>query len=150
MAAVSLKMEGYEEFKKQLEQLAREDIKNAAYSGAAGGAKLVRDTAKQNVISLKLYETGALYRAIVFKREREQGLSGVISYIIAVRHGRSRTGKQRKIGDDPFYWMFWEFGTRTNPRKSFLVPALANNITGTAEKVRANMARRLRRNKLIK
>jgi len=60
MATIRFKLEGYEEFKQQLEQLARDDIKNAAFSGAAGGARLVRDNAKENVLKHGLYDTGAL------------------------------------------------------------------------------------------
>jgi len=77
-------------------------------------------------------------------------LSGIISYIVAVRHGKRRTKRQRKIGDDPFYWMFWEFGTRTNPKKAFLVPALAGHTQQVATKIQTNMYKRLKRNKLIK
>lgn len=150
MASFEVQLDGYELNAAALEQLKREDIQHAAYSGSAAGAAQVRDNAKANVLAQGLFRTGALWSHIVMKRERELDLSGIVSYIVAVRHGaRKSRGTPESAQHDPYYWFFWEFGTRRFAARPFMVPALAGHEQAVGQRVQDAMRGRLRRNKLI-
>jgi HK97 gp10 family phage protein len=150
VASFDISLDGYDINRAALEQLARVDIVDAAYKGSASGAARTRDNAKANVLAQGLFRTGALYTHIIAKREKEQGLDGIISYIVAVQHGprKSRRGTETSQ-HDPYYWFFWEFGTRRFGARPFMVPALAGHEQAVGTVIRDQMYGRLRRNKLI-
>lgn len=144
----SIKLEGYEDFIRQLHTLRDTDVRNGAFSGAAGGANLVRRYVRQNIINHQLYRTGRLHRAVIIKKEK--GPLDRVTYIVAIRAGRRQSKSSKEKFGDPFYWVYWEFGTSRFNAKPIMVPALANNQQSVAEKVRENMRKKLLRNKLIK
>lgn len=105
---------------------------------AAGG--IVRKEAKSLALQMGLKKTGSLIRNIAIKRERSAG-DGVEQYNLGVRHGRElRRSKLNRLQlvknsagrvvwrrvDDPFYWRFLEFGTKSISPHRFLQKSLEN------------------------
>lgn len=101
---------------------------------SAGG--VLKSIAKKNLQSAGLVLSGSLLKNVVIKREASAP-SGTAEYHLGVRHGRAKTKKQKEKSqlavnskgrivyvDDPYYWKFPEFGTRHQPKKPFIAPAL--------------------------
>jgi HK97 gp10 family phage protein len=127
MAAERLK--GLGELIKAFNSLAEDMKKGGARRIAAAGGAVLRKEARVIAQSKGLRKTGALIKNIVIKRERDVP-AGTEQYNLGVRHGRDlgkkykqlTRGKNGRIRVDyknnPYYWIFLEFGHRIVARKT--------------------------------
>lgn len=143
-------------------QQARNVERIARVSVAAGG-RILRDKARALAQDHGLRRTGALIANIVIKRERNAP-PGTSEYHLGVRHGQSMTkgqkaaGKRLKVNgkgrivteytNDPWYWRFPEFGTKHQPKQSFIAAALDTDapaaLTAMAQAARRALTREAR------
>lgn len=85
------------------------------------GGRVVKNEAKRLALSYGLKRTGAMIANIAIKRETKAP-AGTTQYNLGVRHGRDLGRKAVSVlkvkggrvitvkKDDPFYWIFHEFG----------------------------------------
>lgn len=119
------------------------------------GGGVIKRRAKAIAQAKGLRRTGSMIKNIVIKRE-PQAPPDTVQYHLGVRHGRSKTKKQKATGrlavngkgrivkryeDDPYYWRFLELTTKRRAATPFLQPALEQ---GREEAIDA-MAERLQR-----
>lgn len=103
----------------------------------ASAANVVRKQAKTNAQSQGLVKSGALVKNIAIKREKNAP-PNTIQYNVGVRHGRElgngkkvikylARGKSGRVitkrKNDPFYWRFLEFGTKSIQPRRFITNA---------------------------
>lgn len=118
------KVYGIAELRATLKQLrSRSEVDAIAFRATHGAAKDLARRASANVWAQGLLETGALSRAIAFKKFRKTAT--LLGYTVGVRHGKRITKSQRNLKDDPWYWWMHEFGTVNLPARPFLRPAFA-------------------------
>lgn len=106
----------------------------------ASAAGVIKKEAKSNAQRLGLKLSGSLIKNIVTKRDRKAP-ANTVQYNVGVRHGRefgkkknvvkylARSNKGRVVTrykDDPFYWMFPEFGTKHQKATPYISPALVS------------------------
>jgi HK97 gp10 family phage protein len=123
---------------------------------AAGG--VIKRKAKANMQAQGLVRTGSMLRNVAIKREPSAN-SGTAQYHLGVRHGRSKTRKQKAAGsklaiaktgrivrhyaDDPYYWRFAEFGTTRQLATPSLGPALEQGRTEAIDAMAARLQKEL-------
>jgi len=116
---VTVRIEGLRELRLAVNDL-RDDLKRGVIRGALReAARPIVRSAQANAPVLKKpsrYRTpGLLKRSIkVYNSKRENGRNGTLGVFIAVRGNkktlRATGGKGAKNPNDPFYWVFQEFG----------------------------------------
>jgi len=145
-----VKLEGWDQLIKNLNELHVDLTEKAARSAVVGAASLVRADAKKRAKAQGLELSGALLENIAIKRERTP--KGRHQYHVGVRHGRKSkrarkvinfSGGRRRVTyeNDPFYWWFHEFGTSKMPARPFLRPAFEEN----QQRILETMATRIRK-----
>ena len=117
---------------------------------AAG--QVLKKRAKANMQAQGLVLTGSMLKNVVIKRETGTP-TDIAQYHLGVRHGRAKSKAQKATGrlavnaigrivkryaDDPYYWKFYEFGTKRTPKQASLGPALEQ---GREEAIAAMAAR---------
>jgi HK97 gp10 family phage protein len=117
------RIRGITELRQSFDQLrSRKEVETVALSATRSASRLLLALAKDNARRQFHEHTGATLRNIArvtYKRANEAG------YGVGVRYN---TRKQRKTGDNPYYWWFHEFGYRSRsgtmvPARPFLGPA---------------------------
>lgn len=131
---------GIRELSQAFKQLNQDVSRKVGLRMAASAASVIKTQVKNNIRSAGLIQSKSLLNNVAIKREKKVS-SGVIQYHVGIRHGRTRTKKQRannkaiKItrngtvkvvrANDPFYWRFLEFGTRKGIKpRNFVSKAL--------------------------
>lgn len=135
-------------------------VRSAARGATNAAAQVVKREAIVNARMQGLVSTGALVNNIAVKRERGTP-ANITEYHIGVRHGKEGKGAQRiavrgtdgrirfQNADNPFYWMFWEFGhynvfmDRHVAAKPFIRPAMLSKEGMLIEVMRGNLAARI-------
>ena len=125
-------------------------------SAVNAGAQVIKRQAVQNVIGEGLVKTGVLRNNIAVKREKTP--PGLIQYNVGVRHGRGTKGRtvrltrtprgklKKAYKNDPYYWRFQEFGTKTGAKRhEFLTRAAENNSGRVVDKISEVLKRRIER-----
>ena len=129
-----------------------------AFRATAAGGRVLRKEAKSLAKQHGLKKSGALIRNIAIKREKNAP-PGTVQYNLGVRHGRNlgngkkvikflalnkKTGRVvTKRQNDPFYWFYHEFGTRSLSKKSFIEQAFKNKRKEAAAAMGAQLAKDL-------
>lgn len=130
---VTVKLEGVEELKRALADASKQ-IRTKAVRGALREAgKVIQAAARANAPVLqaptKTRKPGTVKKAISVRASKIDKRAGNEGVFISVRPLRgSRQNKLGKAGadnpNDPYYWLFVEFGTKPHPiyarRKKFL------------------------------
>jgi HK97 gp10 family phage protein len=104
--AVSAKVKGVPELIRKFNDLGeRSTLEKIQYRATFGASKDLREAAKANAQASTQEHSGALLRAFALKRIT---LGTKRGYTVGMRAGRNRN---KRSGDDAFYWWFLEFGT---------------------------------------
>jgi HK97 gp10 family phage protein len=149
-----VRIEGLTELHKTLNALPVHLEKKAVMGALRAAAQIIRKEAQENVPVLQKPDPrrkpGTVKRNITVKRSKRER-AGV--YIGVAKVGRKALANFKKSGgrkgannpDDPFYWMFLEFGTKNYPAQRFLRNAFESKRFAAIAKFREYMARRLKK-----
>lgn len=150
---------GMRELLAGLQELPMELGKGAIYSALGGAARIVRDQAialapeisgDDPAVRAGRRKPGTLKRAIRASRSKiNKGQQGLWEMIVRVkplvrkktRDFKKRTGLAGAFNpDDPYYWWWVEFGTKTSRARPFLRPAFETTKSAQLEAMRKRMA----------
>lgn len=162
--AVTIRINGLREIQSAMAQLPKKVDRKMLDQGLIAGATLVRDEARDKVPLLKVPDArrrrGTLRRAIRAGRVRPTQYAATVWVRVRQLTKRQITNykAKNKSGaknnpNDPFYWVFVEFGTSTQPARPFLRPAFESkkqaavlkSVALFREKVQAEIAKLGRR-----
>lgn len=149
MAKVQL--HGLEELKKTLNDLPLALGEKVLRGSLRSAANVIRNEARNNAPVLKKdvphRKPGTVRDAIVVRRSK-QDKYGV--YVSVKPLGKSKIksfkqsgGKSNQNPDDPFYWVFKEFGTSSQPADPFMRPAFESKKMDALGVVQSKMKSRL-------
>lgn len=116
----------------------------------AAGAKVIRDRARTlapisdaphqlGVRKNEIAQPGNLRKNIITKRLQRNERSLTQQYIVKVRQGSGKAGK------DAFYWSFVEFGTVKMAAQPFMRPAFEGGKEKAVEKIKERLKSRIDR-----
>lgn len=129
MAKIELR--GLEQLKKTLKDLPKEYGEKILRGGLRKGANLIRDEARANAPVLQEpvpHRRPGVVRDRIVVRRSKKDLYGVFIGVKPLSKGKIKAfkksgGKSSENPDDPFYWVFPEFGTSQDPGQPFMRPA---------------------------
>lgn len=129
--AEQIKTRGLEEIKSTLKDLPLVLGEKVIRAALGAGAKPIRDEARANAPLLKAPDPrrkpGTVQKNIVTRKSKKDkygvyvGVKALKARQIAAF--KKKNGKSANNPDDPFYWIFNEFGTSKMPAAPFLRPA---------------------------
>lgn len=128
---LEFKIQGADNFKKNLRQLEQNVQLKTARAAARKAANVIRDAAKANAEKLDDPETSQSIAANIAVQQRTKELkrTGDLVFSIGVRGGsKSKSSNEKNPGGDTFYWRFIELGTSKLAATPFLQPAMKDNI----------------------
>ncbi len=143
----------------QFKRLSSEMTQRTARRMVATAGGILRKEAKAIAQAKGLNRSGAMIRNIAIKRERNTR-EGTEQYNLGVRHGKQlKKAKKkdlelflRKNGrivwrrtDDPFYWRFLEFGTKSINPFRFMQQSLENKHNEAIEAMKKRLEDDLRK-----
>lgn len=129
--ANEIKLHGLAELKKTFADLPSVLGEKVLRAGLRAAAKPIRDHASENAPVLKepdpRRKAGTVKKNIVVRRSKQEKY-GVYVGVKALKARqitafKKKNGKSANNPDDPFYWIFSEFGTSKMPAAPFLRPA---------------------------
>lgn len=136
---------GIEQLKANFAHVKEDMVKRTARTAVASGARVIRNAAKANAMTLGFRKSGNLIRNIKSFQRRSGAEPGTTVFSVGVVTKGQMTEKAKaKTKRDPFYWRFLEFGwmhsgTTEIPARPFVGPALQQNqeaaITAMADSV---------------
>lgn len=131
IVAEQVGIRGLEELKKTFLALPAELGEKVVRGGLRAAAKPIRDEARENAPVLKdpdpRRKPGTVQKNIITRKSKQQKY-GVYVGVKALKARqivafKKKHGKSANNPDDPFYWIFSEFGTSKMPAAPFLRPA---------------------------
>lgn len=143
-----IEVAGLRELGEAMKKLSSDVQDKVGRAAMAAGSRVVRDAARAaapqsskphqlGVRKNEIVQPGNLKKNIIVKRLPNSETSLTQQYIVAVRHGSGKAGR------DAFYWTFLEFGTQKLTGRPFLEPALENNTGLVIDKVTTVLRRRI-------
>ena len=129
--AEQIKLHGLDQLKNTLKDLPAVLGEKVLRAGLRAGAKPIRDEARANAPVLQESDPrrkpGTVQKNIVTRKSKKDKY-GVYVGVKALKAGqiaafKKNNGKSANNPDDPFYWIFNEFGTSKMPAAPFLRPA---------------------------
>jgi len=158
MARTDVRLHGLDQLKKTLKQLPKEYGEKILRGGLRKGANIIRDEAQKDAPVLKQpvnHRRAGVVRERVVTRRSKKDLYGVFVGVKPLSKGKIKSFKKAggSVGqnpDDPFYWVFSEFGTSLHPAAPFMRPAFEskkmdalNLITDTFKRRATAVAKKL-------
>lgn len=131
-----VRLTGVEDLKAALRGLPEKLRKRVLLNALRAAGRVIRDEAKGTAPVLKVPKKGRTAGTVkkrisvrVSKFSRQAGDVGVFVGVKPIR-GRAEVARLGRRGannpNDPFYWLFLEFGTKKMGRREFLTPAARN------------------------
>lgn len=147
--AETVKIEGLDDFKRDLAELAGDLKRRVVRSALRDAAKPMHKAMVAAAPELKKPHPyrlpGTLKKSILVKAsKRFNGKSGEIGVFVAVRKRKGLGGKASARNPfDPFYWRFVEFGTKKMAARPFMGPAFDAHAQGAINIFKARLKTRI-------
>lgn len=148
MAKTYVKVAGLRQLGEAMKSMSADMRGKVGRAAANAGAQVIKKKAialapisdKPHQLGVRkgeIVQPGNLRKNIIVKRlpDTEKSLSH--QYIIGVRHGSGKAGK------DAFYWKFLEFGTAKMAARPFMRPAFESSKTEAVDKIKSTLKQRI-------
>lgn len=150
MATIHKHLQGLDQLKKTLKELPKEYGEKILRGGLRKGANIIRDEAQQNAPILKVpveHRRAGVVRERVVTRRSKKTMFGVFVGVKPLSKGKIKKfkkggGKSGENPEDPFYWVFSEFGTSKHPAAPFMRPAFESKKWDALNAITDNYKRR--------